>query len=176
MQPQTISSTAWCRTISRASVDAEIAKIRKVQPYAEGKTKVSQHCLTTLVELSNADKHRTIQPVKFRADEYKNTVVETRDCIVRRIKDMRAKALDVDVEVARVYARKTGPDPDIALQGFAATSLSLDNGMWLGNFLQIIREFAPAVLGQFSEPDPEATDLLTSGGLLSPFFSPQPAP
>jgi hypothetical protein len=55
---------------------------------------------------------------------------------------MRPKTLEVDSELARVYAKKTGADPDIALQGYVATSVTIDDELWLPNFLKTLREFA----------------------------------
>ena len=141
----------------------DIAKVRKAQPYARGKTKVSRHCFTTLQELSNADKHRTIQPVWLRPEGNWHEVLESRDCIVRRIRDMKPKTLKIDTEIARVYAKKTGPDPDIHLQGYVATGVALPNGDWLPNFLKPMREFTIQTMLQFAEPTFEFGDILNPG-------------
>ena len=55
---------------------------------------------------------------------------------------MQPQTLEVDTELARVYAKKTGPDPDIALQWYVATNVTIDNELWLPNFLKTLREFA----------------------------------
>jgi hypothetical protein len=121
---------------------ADIAKVRRAQPYARGEKVVTRHCLPTLQKLSNADKHRSIQPVWLRPDANWHQVVDARDCLVGRIRDMQPQTLEVDTELARVYAKKTGPDPDIALQGYVATNVTIDNELWLPNFLKTLREFA----------------------------------
>jgi len=127
---------------------SDIAKVRKAQPFMRGEKAVARHCLTTLQKLSNADKHRTIQPVWLRPDANWHEVVDTRDCVVERMRDMRPKTLEADTELARVYAKKTGPNPDIALQGYVATSVTIDEELWLPNFLKTLREFAiQTVLG-----------------------------
>jgi hypothetical protein len=120
----------------------DIAKVRRAQPYAIGEKVVARHCLTTLQKLSNADKHRSIQPVWLRPDANWHQVVNARDCLVGRIRDMRPNTLKVDIELARVYAKKTGLDPDIALQGYVATSVTIDDELWLPNFMKTLREFA----------------------------------
>lgn len=143
----------------------DIAIIRKAQPYFHGKTRVGHHCLTTLQSLSNHDKHRTIQPVWLRQDNAWYEVADRRDCAVRRIRIMQPDTLEVDTEIARVYAKKTGPDPDIALRGNIATSIAIGNGSWLTVFLESIYQFVPSLLGNFSHPQEELKKLLFSADL-----------
>ncbi|MGA3184438.1 MAG: hypothetical protein ABSE52_07565 [Candidatus Dormibacteria bacterium] len=145
---------------------ADIAMVRKAQPYFSGKITVSRHCLTTLQELSDADKHRTVQLVLLRPDRSIDEFQEARDCVIRRIREMRPRALKVDAEISRVYAKKTGPNPDIALKGYLATSVAFGNGAWVANFLKTIREFVPVLLAQFAEPDIDIKALLAPGKLL----------
>jgi hypothetical protein len=109
--------------------------------------------LTTLQKLSNSDKHRAIQPVWLRPDGNWHQVVDTRDCLAGRIRDMMPKTLEIDTELARVYAKKTGPDPDIALQGYVATSVTIDDELWLTNFLTTLREFAIQTMLGFVDGD-----------------------
>jgi len=149
---------------------SDIALVRKAQPYMRGGKGVARHCFTTLQHLSNTDKHRTIQPVWLRQEKATHEVLEARDCIVRRVRIMPVDALDVDTEIARVYAKKTGPDPDIALQGHIATSISIDNGMWLASFLKTIRDFTLQTLVQFAQPTFEIKGLIGD----SSFTVPQP--
>jgi hypothetical protein len=121
----------------------DVARVREAQPYVRGKRAVARHCLTTLQELSNTDKHRTIQPVWLRPSHSDYEVMEMRDCIVRRIRSMHPSELKVDTEIARVYAKKTGPDPDIALKGFVAANVALNDGLWVPNFLKTTRRNDP---------------------------------
>lgn|GEM_PF-2018139 len=141
----------------------DVARVRKAQPYIHGKRAVTRHCLATLQELSNTDKHQTIQPVWLRPDYSGYQVTEARDCIIRRIRSMHPSELKVDTEIARVYAKKTGPDPDIALHGYVAASVALNNGCWIDNLLKTIRQFLPQVLAQFSQPSVDIETLLAPG-------------
>jgi hypothetical protein len=137
----------------------DIAIIRKVQPYIGGEKAAQRHPLTALRELSDADKHRTVQPVWLRSGDARYEVTKARQCIVRRIRVMHPSTLQVGAELARVYVKKTGPKPDIALKGHIATSVAIYDGTWLPTFLESLCQIVPFTLGRFSEPRKELKEL-----------------
>ena len=63
--------------------------------------------------------------------------------------------------------KKTGSDPDIALKGQVATSVAIDNGMWLPTFLETICKFMPSPLENFSLPREELMKLWHPADLTS---------
>jgi hypothetical protein len=131
----------------------DIAIVRRYQPYVRGKTNVPRHVFTVLESLSNADKHRAIQPVIGVPEAIQYDVKEA-DCILRRI-SMRGFEGEVKPgrELARFYVKKTGPRPYIEVAPRIENFLPAINArLTLIEFLTQTMRSIGTVLRQFSSP------------------------
>jgi hypothetical protein len=134
---------------------ADIAKIRAAQPYKAGKRRIATHPLTILDALSNSEKHRMIQPVRRHQETGAYKVSGAGDCIIRRVRVMLPVELHIGTEIARVYARRTGPDPDIEMQGYMAGTVGVQQGKPVQDFLNETRRYVGSLLSEFSDPPPD---------------------
>jgi hypothetical protein len=134
---------------------ADIARVRAAQPYKAGKRRISTHPLTILDTLSNSEKHRTIQPVRRHQETGFYDVSTAVDCIVRRVKVLPSVELHVGTEIARVYARRTGPNPDIEMKGYMAGTVGVQHGKPVQDFLNETRRYVGGLLAKFSDPPPD---------------------
>jgi hypothetical protein len=97
---------------------AEVAVVRSYQPYKTGKQLRHFHAFWVLSRLSNNDKHRAVQPVLAIAESASYKITYARDCEVTKLSgQFRAQTLEVYAELAPIYVRKTGPYPDVEMQG-----------------------------------------------------------
>lgn len=132
---------------------ADIAKVRRFQPYEAGKLNLSRHPLRILAKLSNHDKHRTVQPLFGVPIGVRFQVKEAHDCVVTRLQAPgRPKRLEVDTEITRIYVRRTGPDPYIELEGAIAVQPFMDDFMFLSDWLPKTTEITRLLLSEFAEP------------------------
>lgn len=131
---------------------ADIARVRRVQPYNAGKRRVGAHPTAVLAALSDSEKHRTIQPVRRYQEAALLRVTTHRDCIIRRIRVMPEVTIESGAELARVYARKTGPHPDIEVKGDMAVRISVGEGLPLEVLLNSLQKVIGSLLELFSEP------------------------
>jgi hypothetical protein len=130
---------------------ADIAVLRCAQPYHFSKRERARHVLPTLADKNNVDKHKTIQPVLLVSRGYIAGDIESRDCVVRRVVASHPDTLQVGIELARVYVRRAGPNPDIRVQAHLATTVFLDKDISIGAFLRDTRDWVAGVLRGFSE-------------------------
>lgn len=133
---------------------ADVARIRKYQPYKAGVRLIASHCLTVLKILSDHDKHRTIQPVALLPTTVMHKVSKTHDCVPLLVspKLREPRILNVGTEIGFLRVRKTGPNPEIEMhetefKGAIGihTRARLDRWFmatheWIG---QLLLEFAP---------------------------------
>lgn len=143
---------------------ADIAIVRRHQPYIAGQRKLPWHVLVTLRSLSNEGKHRQIQPVWSLPDSAVQRIA-CHDCELTSGRGRRARRhiLDVGAEVSRVYVRKTGPDPKIDVQGKVTTKPALHERLWLEDWLNNTTAFVTSLLFEFSDPPPELFALGVDG-------------
>lgn len=90
---------------------ADIARVRKYQPYHHG-TRGRWFSWLVLTEINTADKHRSIAPVWAIPLAADFQITEVRDCVlVPHERDAPRPALETGVEIGFVRVRKTGPEP-----------------------------------------------------------------
>lgn len=140
---------------------ADIAVVRRYQPYARGKRLVDQHVFRVLDELAKADKHRVIQPVQAVPERTRFTVLSVRDCVITRLRtQMRRVALEPGAELVRFYVRKIGPDPQIDVEPTFAVDPTVDGRFtfeeWSDTTLGLIKQ----LLREFAAPPPEIHTML----------------
>jgi len=135
---------------------ADLAIVRRYQPYKAGTRNIDRHCLTTLAKLSNMDKHRTLQPLWLRTHEAQFAITRTVDFEVRRIVLPKfPRPMEVGTELLRIYGVRTGPDPDIEVQGEIAPDVALDERIWVKNFCDTTMKFVGRLLAEFEPPSDE---------------------
>jgi hypothetical protein len=59
---------------------ADIAKVRRGQPYRYGARNRARHALTFLADINNGDKHRTIQPIWAQPTKVGMEITHIEDC------------------------------------------------------------------------------------------------
>ena len=131
---------------------ADIAKVRLIQPYNAGKRRVRAHPMSILSAFSDTEKHRTIQPVRRYQEDARLKVTNRVDCVIRRVRVMPDVTIEVNAELARVYARRTGPNPDIEMKGGMAVRISVGQGLPMEVFLNTVQKVIGNLLVLFSEP------------------------
>jgi hypothetical protein len=142
---------------------ADIALVRKAQPYVRGHTNVPYHALWILASLNNVDKHRTLQPVFFLPETLNYEVRYTRDCELTRIaRRARRRILQVGAEIAYFPVRRTGPNPEVHVEYEIAAFPALNERLSLENWLDNVRLVVGGILIELAEP-PQAQ--LTALGL-----------
>jgi hypothetical protein len=116
---------------------ADRAIVRRYQPFTPGESRAERHALTVLQDLSNADKHRVIQPVVAIPQRIDFTYTEATDCIVRRIGPAGfGGKLGPGAKLARFYVKKTGPNPRIDTRPQFHFVPAIHERLTLADFLQ----------------------------------------
>jgi hypothetical protein len=133
---------------------ADLAKVRRYQPYHHGRTIRERHALSLLAGINPGDKHRTVHPLWAVSVETGMKITKRRDCVITGTRPGgTAKVLEADAEIAFLHARRTGLNPEIEMDLHITNEPTLDN-------LLGVREWA------------EATGLSIMSLLFE--FSPQP--
>lgn len=136
---------------------ADIALVRRCQPSFVGKRNVHRHVLAVLTKLSNADKHRMIQPVQASPENIGIVMGEATDCIYRYIAPRgRRKVLQPGPELGRILVKKTGPEPYIDMEPRFAIDPSIDAFLPLKEFLPKTMFTVRNILHAFSKPPESA--------------------
>jgi len=135
---------------------ADIAVVRRYQPYHEGK-RSRNHALAVLSRLSNDDKHRAVQPIQAAPRGMTYDVRDTRDCVVTRIPASFVvwEPLQVGAKLVPIYVRKTGPQPHVDMQGQLAAEPALQQGVLMGEWLEVMPQVVANLLGELSDPPVE---------------------
>jgi hypothetical protein len=142
----------------------EVEIVRSYQPYKAGRWLRDTHPFAVLRELSNSDKHRAVQPVLSvpAATHYKITYM--RHCEVTKYSGrFLAQTLKVGAKLAPVYVRKTGPYPDVELQGQFASFPAVED-VKLDDWLTKTDGNVVGLLKRLSDP---STELLSKFGACS---------
>jgi hypothetical protein len=139
---------------------ADLAIVRRHQPYLRGKTRAPWHAFAILDRLSNADKHRQIHDVLMIPEINKFKVVECHDCIMTRplIRAYRRPA-DIGTEIAFVRVRKTGPNPQVDVDCDIASHPAFHPRLWLHHWLDVTTAEINLLIAEFAEEPAEIEDL-----------------
>jgi hypothetical protein len=131
---------------------ADVAIVRRYQPYHRGSSR-RHHSLVTLAEISNGDKHRTIQPVWDIPEFASVDITEARDCVVSERSSYAQKLpLKVDTEIVLIKVRKTGPNPEIDVEPDVTAQPALEQNIWLYEWLTRTKLLVFQILAEFSYP------------------------
>src|SRR5262249_17772889 len=133
---------------------ADLALIRKCQPYQAPKRFRSRHALFVLDELSRHDKHRTLQPVVPVPESSGFHIRRAVDCTYRRTRRWtRRGALEAGMELARFYVKKAGPEPYLDVEPrFTIDPTVYDARLTVEQFLIATIRGVGLVLRGFAEP------------------------
>jgi hypothetical protein len=136
---------------------ADIAIVRRCQPYIHGQRNLHRHVLTVLTKLSNADKHRVIQPVQASPGNIGIRIGETTDCIYRGVSPRNPReVLQPGTELGRIFVKKTGPEPYIDMEPRFAIDPSINEFLTLKEFLIKTETTVRHILRAFSKPPKSA--------------------
>lgn len=151
---------AWFEDRVPGAGRADLAVIRWAQPYQWPQTSRAWSTFPLLVEKNNLDKHKTIQPVLLASYKLIPERIAAHHCLFRRITLSATGPLKVGAEIARVYVRKTGPDPRVEMQGQFGATVHLDNRTAAEVFLTVTDQWTYEVLSRFSAQPPDLADRL----------------
>jgi len=134
---------------------ADLAKVRRYQPYHHGPGARPRHALSLLASINAGDKHRTIPPLWAVSVETGMKITQRRDCVITGTHPGgTAEPLEVDAEIAFLHARKTGPDPEIQMELLITPEPTLDNILGVREWDQALCALILSLLFEFS-PQPE---------------------
>jgi len=146
---------------------ADLAVVRRYQPYLGGKRRAERHWLSTLSRLVNSDKHREFQGLWMRPEggEFK---VEPIGCVLTR-NAIRGKRdlLEVGAEVAFVHVRRTGPDPQLHVKYDLAVNPAISKSLLLQDWLEVSATATATLLAEFADPPGEVVSLNIRRGWLA---------
>jgi hypothetical protein len=131
---------------------ADIAKVRRFQPYNRGQRRRPFQCLSILAWFNNLDKHRTIQPVYGLPVNARHKRVEAHDCIVRRGGFRgRSVPLEVGAEIGTLRVKKTGPHPQLDMEISLTAEITLENRVAVIEWMNVTRVWISALLKTFDD-------------------------
>jgi hypothetical protein len=142
---------------------ADIAIVRRYQPYKPGTTRAHRHVFTVLDALAQHDKHRTIQPVAAVPNRITFSNLRPIDCTITRIEPGSRGligTLEPNTELARFLVRKTGPKPDVQMQPHFNFVPAINDRLTLIDFLMKTMQLTGTLLREFSKPPKSVLTLL----------------
>jgi hypothetical protein len=133
---------------------ADSARIRRRQPYQAGKRKIALHPLTILSECSNRDKHRELKPLWIQPPRFAFSISQHPDCEITRNALPRTfiERIEPKAEIGRVYVRRTGPNPDVKLNGAFAGEVAIKEGVAIQDWMHQTQRSIGALLAEFADP------------------------
>jgi hypothetical protein len=148
--------------------DRDRSIIRRYQPFwhtvqsrPHPKNKIDLHCLLVMADVNREDKHRDIRPVWTAPQSGELYVGAITDCTITRIPTKaRAVVLQPGAELHRVYVRRTGPNPDVYMEGKLGVEPLIDGRVTLWSWYTQTTAHIRDLLLRFSQPPKE---LLTLG-------------
>ena len=146
------------------------AQLKRFQPYRHRKRTTTTHPVRLLIDLSNYDKHRLVQPVLMCASDIYVEVLESemRDCHPAANPDWRSDLvlgvpLEPETEIASLSIEITGPQPQMKVKGTKTLFVGFRNGEGVLDALERMGAYAREIV-EFFAPDfdrPQAVKLRT---------------
>jgi hypothetical protein len=139
------------------------AIVRRYQPYKTAKRYRDGHLFGVLEKLSNADKHRVIQPIQAVPERAGFKIIEVTDCVITRLQPRtRRAALQPGTELVRFYVRKTGPEPDIDVEPHFALDPTINERFTFQEWGYGTMRYIARLLSEFAEPPQSVRTLLSA--------------
>jgi len=143
----------------------DLAIVRWAQPYNAGKRNLDRHPLAPLAKLSRYDKHRMVQPIWVLPIGSRYEVKSYRDCVITKIpRRGQIQRLEPGAEIARIYVRRTGPKPNIQMQGQITVEPFVDKFVMLGDWIDKASKFIAVVLNRFAKPPQDILERIAPQG------------
>lgn len=132
----------------------DLALVRRYQPYRRGEARgAGQHPLWLLSRFNNLDKHRHVAPLwgvprfaKFYISEWDGCDLTFKD------RPVRSRPLEVGAEVRTVRVRKTGPKPEMKIQGDFTAHVCTNDGTPVLELFDDCRILIDRLLSKCAEP------------------------
>jgi hypothetical protein len=139
---------------------ADVAKLRRLQPYHYARRNRRRHSLLILNRLNNRDKHRSIEPVWTQPTRLDIEITDRRDCdLARALPFVRTpEPLKVGAELAFIRVRKTGPNPELGVTTRCTALPSVENRIAVKEWVVQTGLMIGILLGEFSDPPQEVAD------------------
>src|SRR5512146_1009417 len=135
---------------------ADIAKVRRCQPYHKGASVRPRHALSLLAGINRGDKHRAIQPLWAVSVETVIKVTEMRDCsLSNRPPRIYVGPLNQGAELAFLHARKGGEDPELKVSLDLTAEPTLDGLIGVKEWNAVCGGLIQGFLLELSVPPPE---------------------
>jgi hypothetical protein len=133
---------------------ADVAKVRRHQPYHHGRRMRPLHQLVMLAAVNSGDKHRTVQPAWAEPHEIHINISKEQDCIVSewKMRRVRKVPLEAGAELAYLAARKTGPDPKIQVKLKVVAEPCIGNHFTFKQWATATAARLSVILAQFADP------------------------
>jgi hypothetical protein len=138
---------------------ADVAKVRRRQPYHKGKRSRSRHALLLLSRINNGDKHRAIQPLWAVSTETVITITEAQDCTPSNRLPRIYGPLYQGAELAFLHARKTGENPKLQVKLQVTAEPTLNNLIGVKDWSGICWRLIAGLLREFSPQPPEISEV-----------------
>lgn len=146
---------------------ADLAIVRRYQPYRIRKRVRRSYAFTYLARLSNNDKHRTLHLMVARPTGLTNYKVrEVRGCTVTQIAPTKGFVpTEIGTELVRVYVRKdrSGLEPYLEVYGKTLCDMTIDKSVFVDAWCIQATEVVRLLLTEFAPPPESITKLLESG-------------
>jgi hypothetical protein len=149
---------------------ADLAKVRRYQPYLVGERPRRHHVLTWLTEITSGDKHRTIQPLWIEPSVIHVKINEARGCETRALRTnrLRKRPLEPGAELAFIPARRTGrSEPELDVEASVEAEPSVGRRVTLREWSTRTPAFLVRVLAEFSDPPQKLIESLCDIGRLA---------
>jgi hypothetical protein len=146
---------------------ADVAVVRRYQPYHARPGRQRLQCLSVLHDLDGRNDHRVVQPVWWCPEEVALQLSDVRDCrIVGTDARAERRLLRVGTELAFVPVLDVGSDPHVHVEAQVPTFPAIDDLSPLAEWLTKCIGWICNLLAEFSEVPPELFTLGIDWGRL----------
>ena len=134
---------------------ADIAKVRRRQPYHYSPRNRARHALVLLSRVNTGDKHRTVRPIWTQPTRVDIEITDAQDCVVSGQRfGRRRQAIEVGAEIAFVCARRTGSNPELHVKLGVTAEPSLGESLSVKDWLARCGILIFKLLSEFSDQPP----------------------
>lgn len=145
---------------------ADVAKVRRRQPYHRGASVRPRHPFMLLADINNRDKHRTVSPIWTQPTQVGMEITYQQDAVVpARTNRLNPDALDTGTELTLIRARKMGPEPHIEVQPHVTAKPTVGHRVSIDEWAAVCGIAIFGLLREFSD-QPAGIDKIAT---LGPF-------
>jgi hypothetical protein len=145
---------------------ADVAEVRRHQPYKRGVRMRPLHALTLLADINTGDKHRTIHPIWVQPTSVGIEITDMQDCTLSSTNNrLKPQPLEIGAEIALVRIRKMGPEPHIEVHPHMAAEPCVGQRVSIKEWCAQTGIFIFRLLREFSDQPPNIGEV---GTILAP--------